>query len=95
MQAAGSSEVDVIYAGKLLTGRIELDGNEFIDCVLNNCVFIYSGGPPPRIDGCDIHSPKFEFKGAAENTLRLLQSFSDPKSGFQGVLRNTFPALKV
>lgn len=63
--------------------RITLDDNVYRDCVLKNCVMVYSGGKAPILVGNDFDPGTFEFRGAAAETLALLRGFI--KEG--GVLR--------
>ncbi len=81
------------HEGKIFADAVKLDGNEFIDCTFENCTLVYSGGLPPLITRCDFKSFTFEFRGHAANTVAFLQAMASPKSGFQSVIRKTFPAL--
>ena len=75
------------------TGEVELDGDEFYNCTFSGALLIYLGGPPPSLSGCSFTDVKFEFRGAAANTVAFIQTMAAPNSGLQEVVRDTFPAL--
>jgi hypothetical protein len=62
-----------------ITGRtfadqeVRLDGREFINCMFRNCLLIYGGGLPFFIGGNEVRECRFEFVGAAQNTLNVLR----------------------
>jgi hypothetical protein len=54
---------------------IELDGARLLRCTLKECVLVYAGGAPPILDSCTIDTNcKWIFKGAAANTVSLMQA---------------------
>ena len=77
------------------TDEVELDGNEFDNCTFSGASLIYRGGTPPRLSGCSFTDFKFEFQGAAANTVAFLQAMATANSGLQSVVRDTFPDLTV
>ncbi|MCH9053057.1 MAG: hypothetical protein IIA72_18680 [Proteobacteria bacterium] len=83
------------YRDDTFTGEVELDGNEFDNCKFSGASLIYRGGTPPSLNGCHFTNIRFEFQGAAANTVAFLQAMAAPNSGLQNVVRDTFPGLTV
>ena len=52
--------------------RVELDGGSFVNCSFEECEMVYSGGPPPRMEGCRISGGSWSFAGAAANTVAFM-----------------------
>jgi len=77
------------YAGE----TIKLDNQMFENCVFENCTLVFAGGPLPSLKGCSFIKPVFAFEGPAGRTVQLLKAFARPNSGFQSILRSTFPEL--
>ena len=73
--------------------KVVLDDNSFVGCHFKNCVLVYSGGKPPILESNEFSGFRFDFRGAAENTVIFLQAMAAPRSGLQSVIQNTFPAL--
>jgi hypothetical protein len=50
---------------------VYLDGKQFVGCRYEHCLLVYEGGE------CEFHAQlnncRFDFRGAAFNTIRLLQ----------------------
>ena len=82
------SAVDREFANQ----RVVMDGEEFVRCRFTNCTFVYSGGPPPKFDGCVIDNPKFTFEGAAQNTLGVLAGLYH--GGFKTMIEGTFQSIR-
>lgn len=83
------------YENETFTNEVELDGNEFIGCVFENCTVVYSGGKQPLITRCSFNNFTFEFRGCADNTVTFLRSMASPSSGLQSIVRETFPGLSA
>jgi hypothetical protein len=64
--------------------RIDLDHNEFRNCVFHNCTAVYRGGNPPTITGCEFHNCKFSFADSAARTLAYLTSMH--QRGFREIV---------
>lgn len=78
--------------GKTFTGQtLKLDGGEFVNCRLDDCDLIYTGGLPPSIVDCEIRNCRVTFEGAALNTLALLKGMASPGSAFQQFVRDILP----
>jgi len=53
---------------------VELDGQEFIDCIFDHCRIVYPGGPLPRFSGKTVFDTcEFKFEGAAGDTIEMLK----------------------
>jgi hypothetical protein len=74
---------------------VELDGNEFVDCVFNNCELVYAGGPPPTLTNNSFLGVKFSFRGCAANTAAFLKAMANPSSGMQNAVKDIFPEIFV
>ncbi len=83
------------HQDETFTGDVELDGNEFENCDFDGALLIYRGGPPPSLSGCGFRDFRFNFDGAAANTVRFLQAMAAPNSGMQIVVRDTFKGLTI
>ena len=58
-----------------------LDGNHFIDCLLQDCTIEYSGGPV-ILERASFSGCHHLFSGQAEMTIRLLQILGMMPPGF-------------
>lgn len=52
---------------------VALDGETFSDCQFAECRLVYSGGAPPRFDGCRFDDCEWKFEDAAAHTLAYLK----------------------
>ena len=55
--------------------RILLDSSEFVNCEFNNCTIVYGGSGPVMLNSCIFNSCRWEFTGAAQNTINFMSSF--------------------
>ena len=81
------------YTNRTLSGRVPLDGASFERCRFRRATLVYSGGAPPRIEGCAFEAVTFEFEGAAGRTLALLNAMAAPSSGLRDVFKASFPTI--
>ena len=51
---------------------IVLDGEEYEQCIFDNCTLIYKGGALPQVTECTITSCKWTFEEAAQRTMQWL-----------------------
>jgi hypothetical protein len=80
--------------GTFTGSRIELDGNEFIGCKFISCTFVYAAKGPVTLSGNDISGDlKFEFAGAAADTLQMLQAIWLMGEHGRGVIIKTFRGI--
>jgi len=52
--------------------EVVLDGNQYIGCVFNRCVLVFSGGGLPVLERCTFNSTRIRLDGAAQETLSYL-----------------------
>ncbi|MDB5453693.1 MAG: hypothetical protein JWO33_2271 [Caulobacteraceae bacterium] len=50
-----------------------LDGEIFANCRFDACRLVYSGGAPPKFDGCEFNECEWKFDDAAARTLSFLK----------------------
>ena len=81
------------HENKTLSGTVNLDGEEFVNCTFDRATLVYVGGEPPTLKDCNFAAFTFEFQGSAARTVLFLQAMASPNSGLQRVIRETFPAL--
>lgn len=72
--------------------HVPLDGNEFVHCHFLRCTLVYSGGPPPTLDGCSFGTPTFKFVGTAGDTLAFLHSLYH--GGFKTIVEGTIDNIR-
>jgi hypothetical protein len=65
---------------------LEIDGNAYLDCVIDHCVLIYRGGDLPSFSGCQISHNTFRFEDAALRTITFLGVLN--ANGFQDVVQD-------
>ncbi|MEM7427441.1 MAG: hypothetical protein AAF441_15205 [Pseudomonadota bacterium] len=71
---------------------IKLDGSEFVKCAFTDCAFVYAGGSPPGISGCNFDRCTWQFAGEAANTLAFLSGFYN--GGFADLIEGTFHEIR-
>ncbi len=77
------------FEGKeFFKASIDLDDNQFYDCIFDSCVLVYHGGVPPNIAKCSFKNSSFGFAGAAANTLSLIITMYH--GGFKGEIEMAF-----
>ena len=81
-------------ASTFINVTVHLDGEEFENCTFTDCVLVYSGGPLPKLSGCDLRKFALKFDGPAERTVAFLKLMAAPGSGLQKIVVDTFPALR-
>jgi hypothetical protein len=72
------------FTGQAFTDRtINLDDNEFYDCVFIGCQLIYNGGETTLKGNSYDEATTYTFSGAAANTLAILSAlYSDRGTAF-------------
>lgn len=63
MKAIGS-----VFSG----GRVQLDGNQFVDCHFEGVSLVFAGTAPVHFNGCHFVNVRWEFDGPAVLTLSFL-----------------------
>lgn len=77
-----------------LRGIVELDDEQFFNCVFDDAILIYRGGTPPTINNCQFLNATWHFEDSAGRTISFLQALASPGGGLDQVLLNTFPTLR-
>jgi hypothetical protein len=73
---------------------VVLDGNEYRNCIFQNCRLIFRGLQPTSLSGNTIAgNSRFVFEGPARLTLNFLQALAKPTSGLNEVVKRSVPEL--
>jgi hypothetical protein len=84
------------YTGSIFSNSdVVLDGNEYRNCVFQNCRLIFRGQRLPSLNDNTILNSGFVFEGPAQETLNFIRSFANPNSGLNEVFKQYFPELSV
>lgn len=66
-----------LYEKQSFTNQeVILDGNQYIGCVFNRCVLVFSGGGLPVLERCTFNSTSIRLDDAAQDTLSYLSILS-------------------
>lgn len=64
----------MLYSNHTFTNSdVRLDGNEYKNCVFENCSLKYGGGGPVSITGCTFNNVRWALVDASQNTLQFLK----------------------
>ncbi len=72
---------------------IVLDASSFRDCRFAGCAFIYGGGRPPVLSGCDFRDCTWQFEAGAANTMAFLAGLH--KGGFADLVDATVASIRA
>ena len=72
---------------------VDLDGNEFHGCDIQDCLLIYRGGELPVLVNCVIAQCDFAFDESARNTIAFFRAFY--RGGFQPVIDEIFHSIRT
>jgi len=64
-----------ILDGQHLTGHVEVDDTEFINCEFSDATLVYSGGEYRFDNKCKFNHVSFILKGAALRTAEFIYGF--------------------
>lgn len=64
---------------------VPLDGNEFCDCVFDECRVRYAGTGTVTLNNTSMQNCQFEFTGAASNTVKMLSVMCQSPEGRMAV----------
>jgi len=75
---------------------VQLDGNHFDGCTFRNCRMIFGAVGPIGLVNCGFFDVRWEFIGAAGQTVALLHALTtaSPEYG-NALMASTFPSLKT
>jgi hypothetical protein len=68
------------FENQTFTADITIDGNEFIDCVIENCVVHHYGGPFSLVKS-SFRNVRFAFHDASNNALAFLRLIRSMPNG--------------
>lgn len=82
------------YKDHLFEGeRVEICGNEFVDCTFRGCTIYFDASAAARIEGCDFHhNCHWHFGDAPLRTVQML-SLIWQMPGDNQIMRETFSLL--
>jgi hypothetical protein len=72
--------------------KITLDGSSFYSCGFNRCTLIYAGLLPVQLDNCRFNDCKWEFTGAASNTVGFMRAMHS--AGATALIEATFEQIR-
>ncbi len=72
--------------------ELDVDGKSFVNCTFKQCVFVYSGGNPPVINGCSFDNCRWKFAAAAARTLGFFSGMHS--GGFDKMVEATFHEVR-
>jgi len=73
---------------------IHLDGSTFVGCHFVNCVLVYSATLPVHMNGCSFEGGRFEFGGAAANTVSFMTGFYQGGGQCKALIEQTFEGIR-
>jgi hypothetical protein len=75
---------------------VVLDNNEFYECNFENCTLFYGGEKPPTLNNCSFSGVKWNFVGAAANTISFMKAlYHGCGEGGRTLIEETFKGLKT
>lgn len=80
---------------QVLTGRIDLDGNTYVNCQFRDVMVVYAGGIPPEFQNCTFQETKFTFEGPAGNTLMFLRMMAPASTGMRDIAFHLAPEFRA
>ena len=75
---------------KFNNDRVLLDASKFYNCYFENCTLIYSGFNPVKLGHCEFKTCKWEFAGAASNTINFMKSLYHGMEEGKSLIEKTF-----
>ena len=81
---------------KVLTGRVDLDGNRYQNVRFADAQMVYSGGLPPAFTDCRFKvGCTLTFDKDARNTVTFLRSMAPQSTGMRIFVEGLIPELKT
>lgn len=74
---------------------VVLDGNEFDQCLFENCTLEYQGLRPIQLLGSTLNNCRWSFKGPAANAIQFMSAMY--QSGAEGaqLIESTFASIRA
>lgn len=77
-----------------LNGRVELDGNSYVNIVFDGATLFYQGGIAPTFQNCTFKEGcSFTFHEQAGNTLAFIRSMAHPSTNMRFIVEGLIPEL--
>lgn len=73
---------------------VALDGNEFEQCVFENCTLSYEGTSPVSLTGSRVNDCQWAFTGPAANAIQLMGELYRSGGHAALLVENTFNAIR-
>jgi hypothetical protein len=81
------------HRGKTFTtSRVRMDNEEFHNCRFERCVMVYAGAGGVVMDHCSFNDCRFEFEGAAGNTVKMMSALYQLSSD---LIERTFDNIRL
>ncbi|WP_333592025.1 hypothetical protein [Brevundimonas sp.] len=79
-----------------LTGRVDLDGNSYVNVVFDGATLFYEGGKAPIFQNVTFNEGcSFTFQEQAGNTLAFLRSMAHPSTNMRFIVDGLMPELNA
>lgn len=79
-----------------LSGRVDLDGGEFVNVVFDGAALFYEGGKAPNFQNCTFKEGcSFTFREQAWNTLAFIRSMAHPSANMRFIVDGLIPELTL
>ena len=72
--------------------ELDLDGNEFVNCKIENCTLVYRATGKVNLVGNHVSSPKFVFRDSAADTIAFLSTLY--QLGLTDLIEGTFNNIR-
>lgn len=77
-----------------LSGDLQVEGQNYINCQFSGARLIYRGGTPPGFANCAFDDSNFVFEGAAGQTLNFLRIMAPKATNMREVVLGLIPELR-
>ena len=78
-----------------VTGRVDLDGNSYVNVVFDNAALFYSGGHAPTFQGVTfMPNCTVSFQEQAGNTLAFIRSMAHSSTNMRFIVDGLIPELQ-
>lgn len=75
--------------------NVQLDSNEFINCIFKDCILTYGGNGRVTLNNCSFFNVKWTFTAAAADTIRFLSAlYRGSGQGGRKLVETTFENIK-
>ena len=79
-----------------LSGRVDLDGNDYVNVIFENAKLFYEGGRAPTFTACQFAPGcSFTFQEQAGNTLAFIRSMAHPSTNMRFIIEGLIPELTM